>query len=76
MILLMNSLDLEVLQLRQTYLTKNDIGGHAFMIKLRETAQPTPMSIGIELPFALALNAAEDIDFILNPRRRHMKCAF
>lgn len=50
----------------------NDIGGQAFVIKLRETAQRTPTSMVVEPPFTL--NATEDIDLTLNPRWRHMKC--
>lgn len=49
----------------------NDIGGQAFVIKLRGTAARTPTSMIVEPPFAL--NSTEDIDWTSNPRWRHMK---
>ena len=49
----------------------NDIGGQAFVIKLRETAERTPTSMVVEPPFTL--NSTEDINWTVNPRWRHMK---
>ena len=49
----------------------NDIGGQAFVIKLRATAARTPTSMVVEPPFTL--NSTEGFDWTLNPRWRHMK---
>ena len=49
----------------------NDIGGQAFVIKLRETSARTPTSMVIEPPFTL--NSTDDIDSTANLRWRHMK---
>lgn len=51
--------------------SSNNIGGQAFVIKLRETAQRTPTSMVVDPPYTL--NATEDIDMTLRPRWRHMK---
>lgn len=49
----------------------NDIGGQAFVIKLRETTARTPTSMVVEPPFTL--NGTDNIDMTANPRWRHMK---
>ena len=49
----------------------NDIGGQAFVVKLRPTKERTPTSMIVEPPFTL--NSTDDIDLSLPPRWRHMK---
>ncbi|KAI5118175.1 hypothetical protein M0805_008416 [Coniferiporia weirii] len=51
----------------------NDIGGQAFAIKLRDTAERTPTSKLLEPPFTL--NSSDTIDLSLPPRWRQMKHA-
>lgn len=46
------------------------IGGQAFPIKLRPTAERSPTSMLIELPYTLN---GTDVDPSLPPRWRHMK---
>ncbi|KAH8116645.1 composite domain of metallo-dependent hydrolase [Phellopilus nigrolimitatus] len=51
----------------------NDIGGQAFAIKLRDTAEHSPSSMLLEPPFTL--NSSDAIDWSLPPRWRQMKHA-
>ncbi|KAI5114873.1 hypothetical protein M0805_008172, partial [Coniferiporia weirii] len=51
----------------------NGIGGQAFVIKLRDTAERTPTSKLLEPPFTL--NSSDTIDLSLPPRWRQMKHA-
>ncbi|KAL5518561.1 hypothetical protein ACEPAH_244 [Sanghuangporus vaninii] len=51
----------------------NDIGGQAFVIKLRPTKERSPTSMVVEPPFTL--NSTDQIDLSVTPRWRHMKHA-
>lgn len=51
--------------------SENVIGGQAFLIKLRPTAERSPSAMVLEPPYTL--NGTADRDPSLPPRWRHMK---